>query len=171
MKAILATIILCMPIVVFAQLTDELRDCSAITDSAARLECYDNLGERAGTVEAPPEKDVSPKKDVPPEKKEVVSEDAGVQRLSDETGRETLERADREADEEVAMRGTVTSCSKDSVGKYYYHFQNGQVWKRVSSGRINVRDCNFEVTIMRDNFGYKMQRDGEKRRHRISRVR
>ena len=49
-------------------------------------------------------------------------------------------------------------------------FSNGQVWKQSKNDRVHFRDCNFDVTITKDFFGYKMQQEGENRRIRIKRL-
>jgi len=68
------------------------------------------------------------------------------------------------------VRARVTRCEKDARKKYYFVFENGQVWKQVSDKRLSYKQCDFEVTITKDFFGYKMQPDGEDRRVSIARV-
>jgi len=41
----------------------------------------------------------------------------------------------------------------------------------VKHNKLRFKDCNFDVTIMQDAFGYKMQIDGREKRIRISRKR
>ena len=65
----------------------------------------------------------------------------------------------------------MTRCEKDSRKKFFFYLEGGQVWKQVSDKKLYFRDCNFDVTISKDFFGYKMQRVGEKSRFRVSRVR
>lgn len=89
--------------------------------------------------------------------------------LNDEIGREALD-GNEERDREI-ITGTVVDCRKDEFGDTYYYFDNGQVWKQKTDSRTSFEDCNFDVTISKDFFGYKMQRVGEKRRIRISRLR
>ena len=88
----------------------------------------------------------------------------------DDLGSETLPRGSRDDVEKLEVRATVSRCEKDFRKKYLFHFDNGQIWKQTSDKRLYFKECNFEVTITKDFFGYKMQQDGEKRRIRISRV-
>ncbi len=68
------------------------------------------------------------------------------------------------------IRATVTRCSQNSMDDYFFHFENGQVWKYKGRRRLWYKECSFDVTITRDFFGYKMQPEGEDRTLRISRV-
>ena len=45
------------------------------------------------------------------------------------------------------------------------------MWKQANDKRLYFRDCQFDVTITKDFFGYKMQQVGEKKRVRIKRMR
>ena len=72
--------------------------------------------------------------------------------------------------ETVSIRATVTKCRQDGNKKYYFYLENGQVWKQSDRKRLKYEDCNFDVTIIKDFFGSKMQQDGEDRRIRITRV-
>lgn len=132
-----------------------LQACSAIDDASARLACYDEAVGRpapAANTKATPAQ-------------EIVAE-----KTLDDLGAETLPGASRAEDEELAVRARVTGCKKDARNKYMFFFENGQVWRQSSDKRVYIKDCNFEVTISRDFFGYRMLRDGDKGRIRIARV-
>lgn len=88
----------------------------------------------------------------------------------DELDAETSPRESRSKDEKLLVRARVTRCEKDARKKYYFVFENGQVWKQVSERRLRYKKCEFDVTITKDFFGYKMQPDGESRRVSIARV-
>lgn len=91
--------------------------------------------------------------------------------LTDEVGAEALPRKEGGAPDFRPVRARVADCRKDHSGKYYFVFENGQVWKQRDSSRLYFRDCDFEVTISKDFFGYKMQVEGDDRETRIGRVR
>ena len=131
---------------------DELRGCAFIDDASARLACYDKLGGREDPVPAV----VSVLPAPPPE----------------ELGAELLSRKDEEEKAPVSVVARVTECSMDaSQKKYIFYLDGGQVWKQVGNKRLYFNDCDFSVTISKDFFGYKMQREGEKTRFRVSRLR
>lgn len=142
-------------------LADGVRECSTIENDAARLTCFDGLMvEEGATVTQAP--------DAP----EPVVDVAAAPTAADTIGAETLRRKDRaaEAEEEISVSTTLTRCTERSDGRYVFYFSNGQVWRQSKNDRVRFRDCNFDVTITKDFFGYKMQEDGEKRRIRIKRV-
>ena len=135
--------------------SDSLHACSAIDDASVRLACYDEAVGRPAPA-------VNTTATPPPE--------TLAEKTLDDIGAETLPDTSRSEDEELAVRARVTGCKKDERKKYMFFFENGQVWRQSSDKRVYFKDCNFEVTISKDFFGYKMLRDGDKGRIRISRV-
>ncbi len=152
---------------------DDLRSCVAIESSSERLACYDQLAGRKppalhATVHEDPG-DVEQPSTAPATAAATEPTPASVKTL-DDLADETRPKAVRDAEEEIVVRARVTSCEKDSRKKYYFVFDNGQVWKQSSDKKLRYRECDFEVTISKDFFGYKMQPDGSKSRIRIVRV-
>ena len=89
--------------------------------------------------------------------------------LDDSIGKERI--ADRKGEEEDLMvTGHVTSCREDRSGKYRFYFDNGQIWLQKDNKHIPWRECDFDVTIEKDFFGYKLLPKGEKRTIRVSRI-
>jgi hypothetical protein len=130
-----------------------LHRCGAIEDATSRLECYDEVAKRASAPQQPVEAPKQPVESAPVKDKP-----------------ETAKKVDEEGERDETFAATVTRCEEAYDGKYFFFFDNGQVWKQVKADRERYRDCDFNVTVTRDWFGYKMQRDGKKRRIRISRV-
>ena len=157
-----ATIVAGMPSLSFAAdgVLDELRRCASVDDASSRLACYDKLGGRRVS---------SPETIVAPATPVAVGE--SVASPPDDFGAESLRRADGNKDDDVAVIATVNRCVKDARKKYVFYLDGGQVWKQVNDKRLSFRDCNFNVTIRKDFFGYKMQLEGEKVKFRVSRVR
>lgn len=161
----------------------EMQRCATIDDSTARLACFDELAGRdtpAPAAEATaPEPSAEPVLVAEPATQpsaepvpvaEPAPEPVAAKTL-DDIDSETQPRSAGNKDEELQIRARVTRCEKSARKRYYFVFDNGQVWKQTSDKRLSYRECDFEVTITKDFFGYKMQRDGEKGRTRISRVR
>jgi hypothetical protein len=140
--------------------TSAVSECSAIQDAAARLACYDEL-----KPPHPAETSTPDHADVPETNSRPVAE---PKKLDDEVGRESLDH--KEADREVKVRGHVVQCRTNERGSYFFFFENGQMWQQKDSKRIAWKECDFEVTIDKDYFGYGMVKDGDDRRIRISRV-
>jgi len=156
--AVAVLTIVCMPVHSDEQLEDTLRSCRVIADNEARLACYDDVVDQSGPAAGSPS----------PHETETAA--TSYVELNDDVGSETLNRADDERRKEI-ITGTVVECRQDALNDTYFYFDNGQVWKQTSDSRIKLSDCNFDVTIAKDFFGYKMQVVGEARRIRISRIR
>lgn len=159
---------------------EALLKCKSMQDSAARLACYDSLSSPSSPQQSDPAEHAVPVvPDVPVEAPPATPEPAAVvpaaspqpderapEILSDKVGRETL---GPKKGEEVLVRGRIVSCREDLTSKYVFYFENGQVWRQKDNSRIRWKECEFEVTISKDFFGYKMVRDGEKKKVRIAR--
>ncbi len=74
-------------------------------------------------------------------------------------GRPKKEEKKKEEDP-AEYRGHVQSCRESIDGIWYFTFDNGQVWFQSSRGHHRFEECDFDVTITKDFFGYKMAIDG-----------
>lgn len=150
---LLSALSIVIPSSLFAEETvlEGLQSCATLDDAALRLACYDKLGEQRDK-----EQDVAVDTPaIPP----------------DDLGAGSLRRDDKEETEELAVVAKVNRCSKNSRKKFLFYLEGGQVWKQLSDRRLPFKECEFNVTISKDFFGYKMQVEGEKSRFRVSRVR
>ncbi len=160
---ILGTIALIASTKVHAQDSSDMARCAELENADARLACYDEVVNQ----QVPAEADESAPATEPVE--QVVPSAAGEPTpLSEEIGREQLSGDDEEPER---FAGQVTDCRQDAAKKWYFFFDNGQVWKQKSEARLRHKECDFSVTITKDPFGYKMQIDGEKKWIRIGRIR
>lgn len=140
----------------------ELKQCIEIEGDAARLACYDEVSGRL------------PPQAIEQSQASTVDEDTSAEEyapLTDDVGVESLPPEERKKQDGPVIRAIVTACRQDARDKYYFYFDNGQVWKQKDDDRLRYKDCNFSVIILKDFFGYKMQVEGEEKRIRISRVR
>jgi len=159
---------------------EEILKCKSLQDNAARLACYDALDSPSSPEQsAPAERAVPVVPDAPVEAPPTTPKPAAVvpaaspqpeehvpEMLSDKVGRENL---GPKKGEEVLVRGRIVSCREDLTGKFVFYFENGQVWRQKGNSRIRWKECDFEVTISKDFFGYKMLRDDDNRKVRIAR--
>jgi len=152
--SILGTIALTASAEVHAQDSSDKARCAELENAEARLACYDEAVGRSSS--SPPDTKAAEKEPNP---------------LTEEVGQEQLDSKDRPDQEPEAFAGRVTDCRQNVDGKWYFYFANGQVWKESNSGKQRFKDCDFEATITKDVFGYKMQIDGEGKKIRIGRVR
>ena len=137
---------------------EELKACAKMTDRNARFACFDNLGERV-LREASADKKPTREKMAQPEA--VTATATNAQPLPDDLGKSTS----------IKYSGLITSCKKGYYGDWYFIFDNGQVWKEVNKRNRRFKECNFNVTITRDVFGYKMQIHGVEKSLRVRRYR
>jgi len=171
----------------FAADAEGLQACQSIEDDAARLACFDAAlapnsapvvdaappepvtSEQTAPEPAPPADTVARTAEAPPAAAPAPAVEPVAQTsvLSDDIGRETVSNVDRD---KLAVRGKLNRCDRGRSGKYVFYFDSGQIWRQMSSGRVTWNECDFEVTIGKDVFGYTMVRDGEKRKVRIERV-
>lgn len=126
-----------------------LARCVSIDDAGQRLACYDEI---AGRVTSANESAAPPAP---------ISEDYGAEQLS-------RDNPDRKVEKPVLVK--VTSCRRDGHRRYYFYLENGQVWRQNDDDRLRFKECNFNATIVRDGFGYKLQVEGQKQRTRVKRV-
>lgn len=147
---------------------DEIRTCAKVVNSDARLACYDSLGEQvlAGdrTVSKP-----APKTVVQAEPAEQPTAASTTPSLPDSIGGGEFEEQPKKTKAKTSNQGLITSCKKGPDSKWYFYFDNGQVWKQTNSDKLYFRSCEFVATITRDAFGFKMQIEGKKRKIRVSR--
>ena len=161
---------------VAAQGNDEIQRCASIDETAARLACFDEIAGNQGLTSQPaetpaepgPAQEVQALPEATPGEASSTADEPGS--LTDDYGTEGLSKKDQPDEEEQAVRAVVTKCSKSSSDRYYFYFENGQVWKQKDDDRLYFKDCTYGVTITKDFFGYKMQIDGEKSKIRVSRV-
>lgn len=158
---------------------EKLQQCRALEDQAVRLACYDEIASRKPGAE--------------PATPTIVETDTVVEQTSEETDSVTAaavevaptqtvedERLATLGDEQIGeqkkkserleLQARVVGCKKDDFRRYLFYFENGQVWKQKSDRRLSYKECDFNITITKDVFGYKMLPEGETRRIRIARV-
>jgi hypothetical protein len=145
---------------VSAQEAAEFERCAKLEEPQARLECYDAASQRQ---RATPPADPAAATPVPAD----PGAPAQAAPLSDAVGEEQLQPKEAV---EGPVRGRLTDCREGPTGKWYFYFDNGQVWEQRDSDRLRFRECDFEVTIRKDFFGYKMELPDSDNKIRIARV-
>lgn len=153
---IAAAIALAMPSFAVAD-ASAVQRCGAIEDAGSRLKCYDEIAKQT----------TAPQRTI--DKEEQNDKDSRQEELPEKPSPGKEKSGEEDPDTE-SFTTTVTRCEKSYDGKYLFFFENGQTWKQVKTDRERYQNCNFTVTVTRDWFGYKMQRDDNDRRIRISRV-
>ncbi|MFT6033922.1 MAG: hypothetical protein ACI854_002463 [Arenicella sp.] len=134
-------------------LVEKIGQCSSTINDRARLKCFDAIA-------------ISVIKKQEAVKTEVV--------ISSQPGLPENLGGVKFDDNPVVKEGSqglVTSCKKSADRKWFFNFENGQVWKQVNADnrRYNYKGCNFNVIISKDGFGYVMQIEEQARKIRIKR--
>jgi hypothetical protein len=122
---------------------DELKKCAHIENSDERFACYELLGKRVLAVEA--------EEAVPESITAVVAE------------------PEEEDDEYRPIHAHVRTCQPARDNRWFFIMNSGEVWKQ-SGGKIRrFKDCDFDVTIRKDVFGYTMEIAGDDNTVRVRR--
>lgn len=113
----------------------QLTDCTMLSQDNARLQCFDDLAQAFSQVD--------------------VNEVEQPEALPENLGGGKFDKSVKKPD---ISRGRLASCKKSHDGRWFFIFENGQVWKQVnhSRRRNNFKNCDFSVAIKEDGFGYKM---------------
>lgn len=140
--AVLASCLLLSAVLAADDNVAKLTNCAEIESDSKRLACYDESAGRQNST------------------------DDRVDRLGAEAlpGKRGVEK------ENTQVRMHLTRCAKNAQKKNLYYFENGQIWKQVSDSRVRFANCDFDVDISRDAFGYKMQLVDRRTRVRIKRI-
>ena len=176
--AAIAGLILAAP-AAHAHLEAELAACASLPSAIERVDCYDALAATSAPVaaepaEAPEIEQASAAPVAEPVETAAVPVAAAAasvpqDSLPDDVGGFGYEEADTKSDD---LQAALSSCRKGADSRWYFYFENGQVWKQVDTKNVRFRDCEQRTaTLAKDAIGYKVQVDGNDRSVRVSRRR
>ena len=148
-------------------LSDRMRDCASLDDKDARVRCYDALADR-NTHETGDAQQTSADAPVNADMADVDPDTANASPDMDEFGREQLPEPNEADNVEYSAR--VTGCENTQSGQVYFFLENGQIWKQKDYKKLRYRNCDFDVTLTRDLFGYKLKIVDTKSSFRVARV-
>lgn len=137
---------------------DALRECGEIEDAEARLACYDAIA--VGSAPSPAQA-AAPT--------ETQSAPGASPKPASTTP--AAEAKSKSGSDDESWQARVVRCEESFDGRFFFHLDNGEVWKQVKADRKSYKDCDFPITVTRDWFGYKMSTEDSKRPIRISRIR
>lgn len=143
---------------------EKLISCTKVASDTARLACFDavtaQVSAQSETTQLSNEASPNSSETTNPESITPLPDDIGGGEFS--SGNE---------EQEKGYRGHVTDCQQAADRRWFYIFDNGQVWKQVDRRKRRHRDCDFFVTLTEDNFGYTMVIDGQDSKIRVDRRR
>ncbi|WP_122464917.1 hypothetical protein [Brevundimonas lutea] len=137
-------------------LLNQLVECRSLTDSGARLDCYDRASEALDAAERQGEVVVVDRAQVSETRRQLFGFDLPSM-PSFITRGETEERLD-------AIETTLVRASQAGDGKWTFRLANGSTWSQIDSGRVRFRNREGEaVRIRRAALGsYQMVFDGSR---------
>jgi hypothetical protein len=145
---------------------DELKVCARIENADDRHACYDDLGKLALAEEAEALESFPVVVKVPAE---TAAATELVAVTSAQTAAENPALQQSEDDKKKPIYGHVRSCQESSDNRWFFIFANGDVWKQSGGTVRRFSDCDFDVVIRKDLFGYKMTIEGDDKRVRVRR--
>lgn len=141
-------------------LKSQILECSSIKEYVKRLNCFDLLSESLLVTE---ETETTSKK-VPIANNQKPIEQTKSEKIPTDIGGSAF----TENGKSKGYQGNVVSCKASQNKKWFYFFENGQIWKQVDNRQIRHKECKFPATIRKDSFGYMML-FGNDQKVRISR--
>ena len=155
---------------------DHLVACARMTDSAARLACYDREVAPLARKVAEPARAPSPAVPVPAPAAATVPTPAPATTPAPSFGQEQLTREQGPAakEEEVALHARLSSQKSVGPGLFNLYLDNGQVWRHEDQVLGSYLKDGDAITIEKGALGsYKLTRDAGKSRNwiRVTRVR
>lgn len=153
---------------------NDLEACTQISDSSARLECYDRILNPTNTADLPilaqPEIEGTPTEQrVLPAPIEAAHAPAPAPALvsGDDFGLELKQLPSPEAD---LRTFTVASARHNDFTGWTIEFENGQIWKQVGTNRYRIK-TGQPYTIKRASFNsFLLGNANNNRNIRISRI-
>lgn len=144
--------------------------CQAIAVEADRLDCYDALASSMAPTEAPAIVPAEVPAEVPAVQTAAAPSDKPPP-LNDDVSKVSVKGA---SIEQPKYSIVVTGCKRSNMEqRTYFYMENGQVWKQSDAGhlRFKNKECQFEATIEKKAFGWRLRIPSENRVIRVFRVR
>lgn len=142
-------------------LPGDIAECRKIEEVSARTACYDRIDvpdatspDSAGRADEAPDEAVA----------ETEEQQSVHKALTDDVG---LAAPD---DSVKPILVTVIRCEAGNYRNFYFHFDNGQIWKYIGGKKLRYKDCNTTADLVEDGFGFTLQMTGDRAKHRVKRI-
>ena len=144
--------------------TDGIAECREFADAEARLACYDRIGKTASGNKEQSEPGENVAETPEPGMAEIEKGDSGYGVLSDDTG------LPQSADANKPIPVTISKCGEATNFKFYFYFDNGQVWRYIGGKKLRYRGCEGAAILVEDRLGFSLQMEGDNARLRVKRI-
>jgi hypothetical protein len=167
-------------------LEQKLKECSEITVSLIRLQCFDRLTSNSEVQKAKPVKERvgifsrlgrgSQNNEVQIESEEVQVESAETEVVTNNTANQEKDPEDNFGliirDEKDSIESTIIGDFKGWDGYTKFKLGNGQIWQQNSYGVLKVNMSNPDITIRRSRVSdtYTLKVEGLNSSVRVKRI-
>ena len=144
----------------------QLRQCREYTDAEKRITCYDRIGEPAPVADKP-----TVPADTETSAAAIAAADVPQEIEPDSQGPESSHDfgLPKSEDDFETIHANVVRCGEANNRKFYFYFDNGQVWKYLGGKKLRYRTCSFPAALTEDSFGFTLRIE-EKSSLRVQRV-
>ena len=162
-------------------LEQKLKECSEITVSLIRLQCYDRITENPEVQTAKPIRErtgllsrLGRSSEKPDDKKQ--EKDSETETVSNNDSSEVSESNDNFGliirDERESIQSRILGEFKGWDGYTKFELENGQVWQQSSAGVLRVKINNPTITIKRSRVSdtYMLKIEGLNSSVRVKRI-
>jgi hypothetical protein len=132
---------------------DELKECARIDKEKTRVACYEALGERVLVEDS-----VASVAEIPAVPTEAAAAPVATAAVDEEVD-----------DKDKPIHGHVRKCQAARDNRWFFIMDSGEVWKQSGGKTRRFKDCDFDVIIRKDFFGYKMTIAGDDESVRVKR--
>lgn len=146
---------------------EQAKACTSISDDAQRLACFDNWAATAFIANVPQNDGVKGSGDNSDSLAGSQTKATTTSSLPSTLGGGKFDKTEKVVE---SNRGKVVSCKQSYDKRWFFIFDNGQVWKQTDRRQRYFKNCDFFVTLTEDGFGYKMFIEGKKSKIRVKRT-
>lgn len=147
-------------------LLNALSDCRAMTDSAARLDCFDRTADALDTAERQGELVVMERQQIREARRQLFGFSApALPALFSRGG----DGADREPEVD-SVETTLLGAGQDHEGKWTFRLADGSEWRQIDSAPVRFQNRNgTDVRVRRASLGSYLLTAGKSRAVRVKR--
>ncbi len=147
---------------------DRLKSCAKTVEEAARIACYEALGQETLAEEGNTGAAAASGKAESTTAVAAAGAAMTTATVPATSAPTNVPVSGYQPPEE--FRVAVSSCRINKAGDTYLTLDNGEVWKRTGGDHLRESECVFSATLRKDFFGYKILIDNDRRSVRVKRI-
>lgn len=169
----------------YRKLLSELESCSSVVKELDRVKCFDliianhskykieSTKERLNTASKTksikvPERDIAKAEDYIDEKEDLTAKKA-LEKAN--AGKEHLKQKE-DSEQDKVLEFVLINTRKDKLDRWRFYFENGQIWRQSSPGRISaIKEFPVKSALSSGLFGsYRLTVGNSKRSIKVKRI-